>query len=204
MLASLVVLAGGLSLPGRASAAPTSCATLQTLSLQPGNVPAGFFPSRSSGITMANFAREEHVPSSLLRRSGYVGAFDAYFVRSGAQGITALDNTIAAFKTAGGARQGYESWARSMRSAMLQLGRGSAGSLSAPGLGDQESGSVSQMKVNKNGSLTADLLMFRRGAYVSSLIVVGRAHLNRNSLVGLARIIDRRLQTAKAKGCPRS
>lgn len=204
MLVCLLVAAADLLLPGRTSAAPASCAALQTLPLGPGDVPQGYIPSHLGSIGMANFARQQHVPISLLRGAGYLGAYDAYFVRSSTQGISALDNTIAAFKTADGARRGYESWAGSMRSAIVQIGHGKAGSFAPSGLGDQVAGSASQMKVGKNGSLAADLLIFRRGAYVSSLIAISRVHMNRNSLVGLARFIDRRLQAAKAKGCPRS
>ncbi len=174
---------------GRKTSSPTPVATPvakpaspKDLVLRLTDLPSGFTQGSSRSYTNAQAAQADLISVAKLEQEGRITSYETAFVRNPAQGMLHIMASIVSFKGTSGAH-----W---------QLGRAlrppSAQNIDIGRLGDE---GVGYSLTSPGRVVTAYGVIFRRGAYVATVIAAGETStFTPLGVIQLARAMDTRMQ----------
>jgi hypothetical protein len=173
---------------------------LASLTVRPSDV-QGFRQVQASYYNNATAARVDRVPLSSFRREGRLRSYNVAFVRPERAGLFKIENVVARFRTAGGARWDYT---RVVRQALQRKARRSYRNfrqVKVRTIGWQRV-ALTYVARGRTSSLLVDSIRFQRGAYRVSLQVIGlvgrvKPAQEWRRLMALARVVDRRVGSAR-------
>jgi hypothetical protein len=176
---------------GAAHAAPS----LSAFALKKSDLPAGYTQTKNANETIQQFAQNSKVSVATVRSHGWVGTYDASFLKSfNKTTASEVESGVDLFKSASGA-----TWDLNQGIAAFKKQYPHATTFSAPGIGNQASGLKGTTK-SGGTNLTFVLIGVRRGAYLGGVILVGAggaaATPTTADALKYARIMDGRLKNA--------
>jgi hypothetical protein len=156
------------------------------VALKQSDMSSGFKQTLARATSISSFARDYGVSASTATSKGLVTGYETKFGRRGTTtGLLYIDDQAYAFKSSGGAR-----WAYSV--GLTTTGKGRAVSIGH--VGDQNNSFVYVQK-SKTISISAYVILFRRGSYMALLAASGvTGRFKTGDILHYAQIMDSRMQ----------
>jgi hypothetical protein len=163
----------------------------RSLALRLTDMPPGFVQTVSRVYSNAQAAKTDHISVRTLVKKGRLTSYESAFHQPTLFGIINVDDTVAEFKSAGGAHWDY---LRIARNAVRSSGHSPhIHAMSVGRLGNESIGYTYQEKAGRI-PLTVDILLFRRSEYRVSVLVGGlTGSYTVNQAIHYAGVIDRRI-----------
>ncbi len=184
-LAFLVLCPVALIVGSVAPAHAAGAASAKVIALRVSDLPSGFKPTFAGSIGAAAFARDYGVSVSTAKSEGRIDGYETKFGRRSSSGVVYVDDQVTTFKSSGGAHWGYS---------VALTTTGSGRRVSIGRVGDQNS-TYSYGGKSRGISITAYVIVFRRGGYLGLLAASGvTGRFKSGEVLHFAQILDSRMR----------
>lgn len=166
-------------------------ASPRSLALRLTDMPPGFVQTLSRAYSNAQAAKIDHMSVRTLEKKGRLASYESAFHQPSLFGIINVDDTVAEFKSVGGAHWDYLRIARNATRSSAHAPHFQA--ISVGRLGSESIGFTYQQKAGRI-PLTVDIILFRRSVYRVSVLVGGlTGSFTVDQAIHYAKIIDHRI-----------
>jgi hypothetical protein len=179
------------------SAHAASSVSLKSLALKRSDLPKGFKQTKAAFVSNKVAASRDRLSLSDLRRHGRIAAYESTFGGALSGQLASAQDAIVQYRSAAGAHWDFMLHVQRLRKQAATIPRMSRVLRASSVGGERYALAVQLSKPSKSAATLTDyIVVFRRGAYVTVVVLVAGGTTQQSTAIRLAHIIDQRIQSA--------